>query len=239
MLLFYVSMKLVILAAGKGTRMGDLTIDKPKPLVPFKNKTILFFILFFLKKVELINEIILVVDERNLELFDSYIKSLNYPKKINIISQEKELKGTYAALYSAREFLVNEPEFLVTNGDDIHSPDTFESVLQKPGYVLGVQNVPFKKGYYNVVSIDGIFDKFESNNSNHVTILASGLYKLKKDFLDLKPTKIQGSEFGIPQTLVQVKEHEPIHVVFSKDSIFINTKEDLDNAEIKLKIDSI
>ena len=38
-------MKAVILAAGKGTRMGDLTEETPKPMLPVEGRPILEHIL--------------------------------------------------------------------------------------------------------------------------------------------------------------------------------------------------
>ena len=43
-------MKAVILAAGKGTRMGDLTEETPKPMLPVEGRPILEHILTGLRE---------------------------------------------------------------------------------------------------------------------------------------------------------------------------------------------
>ena len=45
-------MKAVILAAGKGTRMGELTANLPKPMVEVEGKPVLEHIVEGLRKVE-------------------------------------------------------------------------------------------------------------------------------------------------------------------------------------------
>ena len=53
-------MKAVILAAGKGTRMGPLTESKPKVMLPIANKPLLEHIIVYLKAVG-IREFLIVI----------------------------------------------------------------------------------------------------------------------------------------------------------------------------------
>lgn len=226
-------MKVIILAAGKGTRMGDLTIQTPKPLLPFCEKTILFFILDSFKNLDLIQEIILVVREEHKKLFDSYISSIFFPKKIVVAVQNSVRKGTYGALESVKHLLSSQEEFLVTNGDDIHEESSIKNILDTPGFVLGVETVPFKKWYYDVVVDEfGYLQGFMlPKTEKTTTYLATGVYKLDYSFFDYPPIEIFGGEFGIPQTLVQITQNTKIRVVEMYGSVFINNQEELEKAQ--------
>lgn len=76
-------MKLIILAAGYGTRMYPLTINKTKALLLIKNKLVLDYIIERIDS-NLFNEIIIVTNQKFYEDFLDWKKS--YAKNITIIS---------------------------------------------------------------------------------------------------------------------------------------------------------
>ncbi len=237
---FFVSianMKAVILAAGKGSRMGEVTKDTPKPLLSLAGKNILFFILESFQPILEIDELFIVVRKEHYSMFEDFIKNYGSEKKITLVVQTEEIKGTYAALWSTKPFLSRNEDFIVTNGDDIHTSNTLKLLMETSGAVMVTQNIPFKEGYYHVVSEGGYFKSFlkpEKGEFEYIS-LVSGLYKIPFSFFSLRPVEIFGGEFGIPQTLVKFQETQPIKVIGIQDSLYINTVSDLGKAENFLK----
>ncbi len=100
-----------VLAAGKGTRMGKLTANTPKPMLPIHGKPMLAHILQRLSKAG-IEEFLLVVGHGR-ESIQSYF--VNWPVPIQFCVQEP-VNGTGSAALLARKFAANQP-FLLTYGD--------------------------------------------------------------------------------------------------------------------------
>lgn len=114
--------KIVVLAAGKGTRMLELTKDKPKHLIEVGDKPFLYYQFKNLKSAGF-NEIILMVGykkEKMAEFADKYGDEFN----LVLVDQEKEMGsqryGTAIAV-GAVEKVVGDKQFIVVNGDDIYS----------------------------------------------------------------------------------------------------------------------
>lgn len=103
--------KCVVLAAGKGTRMGALTEDLPKPMLALRGKPMLEHILDRLREAGF-TEALLVTGFRA-ELIERHFAG--YPMRLVFRRQEK-LDGTGSAARLAQEFCGAEP-FLLTFGD--------------------------------------------------------------------------------------------------------------------------
>ena len=108
-------MKALILCAGKGTRLGHLTKNTPKPMILIKNKPILEYLILLLKKHN-VKEIAI-----NTSYFSEKIKKYfgdgsRFGVKIKY-SYENRLLGTAGAINNFRKFF-NEP-FFVIYGDNI------------------------------------------------------------------------------------------------------------------------
>lgn len=101
----------VVLAAGKGTRMGALTRETPKPLLPVEGKAMLEVILERLAAAGVAR--FLVVVGYHHELIERHFQ--NSPLSIEFRVQEV-VNGTGSAARLAREFAAGEP-FLLTYGD--------------------------------------------------------------------------------------------------------------------------
>ncbi len=106
-------MKAVILAGGKGTRLGDLAQDIPKPMVKIEDKSILEHQINALERYN-IKDIIILTHYRS-EVIEDYFKNgASFGVNISYV-KEKEPLGTAGALKEIEEKL-NE-DFLVLYGD--------------------------------------------------------------------------------------------------------------------------
>src|SRR3989344_4411739 len=112
-------MQAVILAAGLGTRMGNLTKNTPKPLLLTGGKTILERNLEALP--DEIGEVVLVVGYLGGQIREKIGQSFA-GKKITYVEQ-KELKGTGHALMQCKDALHG--SFLVFYVDDLHDRADF------------------------------------------------------------------------------------------------------------------
>jgi UDP-N-acetylglucosamine diphosphorylase / glucose-1-phosphate thymidylyltransferase / UDP-N-acetylgalactosamine diphosphorylase / glucosamine-1-phosphate N-acetyltransferase / galactosamine-1-phosphate N-acetyltransferase len=101
----------VILAAGKGTRMGSITQQTPKPMLPIHGKPMLEHILERLTAAG-VERFFVVVGYRG-ELIENYFR--DGPLRIEFRRQEP-VNGTGAAARLAREFARDQP-FLLTYSD--------------------------------------------------------------------------------------------------------------------------
>jgi len=115
-------MKAMILAAGKGSRLGNIGKDTPKVLLDINGTTVLERILMKLSEHGF-NDIIINVHhlaERIINVANDYQNKLKV--KITISDETGELLETGGGLYKAKDFFGDEP-FLVYNGDILTNLD--------------------------------------------------------------------------------------------------------------------
>lgn len=109
--------KAMVLAAGKGTRLGELTRHTPKPLVDLGGVTPLFRILKGLEKAG-VEEVVMNCHwrgEKIIEAVESWQHENAFNMKLNI-SFEEELLETAGGIHNALEYFEGQP-FILANGD--------------------------------------------------------------------------------------------------------------------------
>lgn len=114
-------MKAMILAAGFGTRLFPLTIDRTKPAIPFLGKPLVGYVAEYLTAFG-IKDIVVNLHHQP----DSVIRALGNGERfgVNIIytREEPQILGTAGALDNARHFLEGDT-FLIVNGKIITDID--------------------------------------------------------------------------------------------------------------------
>ena len=218
----------VILAAGRGKRMLQLTEVLPKPLVEVKGKNLIEWKLLALPKT--ITEIIFVVGYQG-EQIRNYFGDTWEGRNIRY-AEQKELNGTAGALWSAKDLLPG--KFLVLMGDDLYDSRDIEKMLS---YELAVCVHEVKqqemKGEMSAHA-DGTFH--EINEEIHYVeyaLINTGLYMLDNRIFDYELQPIGGSstEFGLPHTLALLARDAPVHMLKATSWIQISTPEDIQRAE--------
>jgi len=71
-------MKALILAAGYGTRLYPLTLDRPKPLVKVGGKTILERLLRKIEALESCDEVYIVTNDKFHSMVEKWIKGKSF-----------------------------------------------------------------------------------------------------------------------------------------------------------------
>lgn len=121
-------MKAIILAAGKGTRMRELTSDVPKPMLPVQGKPILEHILEGLLQAG-IRDICIITGYRA-EVVESYFgNGARWNSSIHYVRQVTQ-DGTGKAPELAKAF-AGDDSFLLTYGDILVRPSTYQRMLAR------------------------------------------------------------------------------------------------------------
>ena len=199
-------MKALILVGGFGTRLRPLTLSKPKPLVEFCNKPMIYHQIEALVKVG-VKDIILAVNYRP-ELMKKEMDQIAEKFGIRIhFSIEKEPLGTAGPLALARDVLLkDDTPFFVLNSDVV-CEFPFKELVEfhlkhgKEGTIL-VTKVEEPSKYGVVVNkspesseIDKFVEKPQVYVSNKIN---AGLYIFNTPMLnriELRPTSIEKETF--------------------------------------------
>ncbi|GIW19629.1 nucleotidyltransferase family protein [Tepidiforma sp.] len=116
----------VILAAGRGTRLGPLTADTPKPLLPLAGRPLLLHTLDALAAAGIASAVV-VVGYLGDRIVDALTAAPPPGLELRFVRQER-LEGTARAAALARPHLAPGP-FLVTWGDVYLDPESYAALL--------------------------------------------------------------------------------------------------------------
>ncbi len=111
----------MILAAGFGTRLFPLTIDRTKPAIPFLGKPLVGYVAEYLAKFGL-SDIIVNLHHQPDSVINALGNGEDYGVSIAYTREVPKILGTAGALDNARDLLGKEP-FLIANGKIITNID--------------------------------------------------------------------------------------------------------------------
>jgi len=196
-------MKAVILAAGKGTRMGELTANLPKPMVPILGKPVLEHIVEGLRDEAGIRDFFIITGWCGNVIRDYFGQGDRW--KVNVSYGEQVVQdGTGKAPELAKEW-VGHDNFLLTYGDILLSPPTDYKLLVesfKEDGVIAVKKVKqeeLSQGGAVVLDADGfMIELIEKGASSQVPANAyynAGIYLLTPRIFDFT-AKLEKSPRG-------------------------------------------
>jgi NDP-sugar pyrophosphorylase family protein len=131
----------VVLAAGRGKRMGEITAEVPKPMLPVRGRPMIEHVLDRLAAAG-VEEFLIVVGYRR-ELIEAHFKNWRLPVHLKV---QDPVDGTGSAALLARDFAAGAP-FLLTFADILCEPEAYvrcARVLEQhpaTAAVLGVREV--------------------------------------------------------------------------------------------------
>jgi dTDP-glucose pyrophosphorylase len=124
--------KAVLLAAGRGTRMRELTTDVPKPMLQVRGKPVLQHIIDGLRDSG-VREFLVVVGWRADVVRDHFGDSVNY------VTQTVQ-DGTGRVVDLARDFVCNGP-FVLSYGDILVDPTNYLRLVDLADHVEAIVSV--------------------------------------------------------------------------------------------------
>lgn len=226
-------MQAVILAAGRGTRMGDLSRYTPKPMLKLLDKPILEWSLGVLP--ECIDEVIIITGYLE-EQIKEYFGERWSEKKITYVTQT-ELNGTGGAMHSVHALLSGPA--LVLNADDLYLPEDLEALTEtrnEGGAVLALHTDDAQAygllGTNEQQELLSIVERPHGHTEGDVYI-GAGL--ITPRFFEFPLVRITDTEYGLPQTLALVSKEYPVKVLAATAWQPVGKPEDLTLGEAFIK----
>ncbi len=156
-------MKVLILAAGYGTRLYPYIKKIPKPLLKVKNRPIIDYLLDKILELDGVSSIVVVTNAKFFEYFKSW-KEKKSIKHLYIINDKSTTPENRLGVIRDMELVFNRQgsheDFLVLGGDNFFS-DSLSGFMdfakaKKPKATIGVYDVGSKKeaSNYGVLSIN-------------------------------------------------------------------------------------
>lgn len=180
--------KAVVLAAGRGTRMKELTEDVPKPMVEVRGRPILDYIVEGLSDNG-IREILLVVGYREEVIRGHYGDGASHGMAISYVTQETQ-DGTGRVVELARDFTGNDG-FILSYGDILVPAGSYAGLVElgEDEAVLTIRRAPeeeVSKGGAVFVENGYVTDLVEKPRPPQPTscFYNAGIYAFKSSLFD-------------------------------------------------------
>jgi NDP-sugar pyrophosphorylase family protein len=223
-------MQAVILAAGEGTRMRPLTLERPKPLITIAGMPILEHVVRALP--DEVSEIILVVNYMQ-DQIRAYCGEEFYGKKVIYVTQG-EKKGTAGALEYARSYITG--RFLLTFADDLLAKSDLEALVEhEHGLLVTTHKQPERFGVVSLTedgSLKTITEKPEHPETNFIS---TGVTSLTPKIFEYHIAPAKNGEFQLTEGLTALASDVPVAVVKASYWQPVGYPEDIARAEASLQ----
>ncbi len=204
-------MKAIILAAGLGTRMGELTKDCPKTMLLIEGQPKLVYSIKSLPQE--IEEVIIIIGYLG-EQIKRFFGNEYDGRKITYITQEN-LNGSAGAVILAKDKITE--KVLVIMGDDLYDKDDLKEILKYDQALLAYETDKAEK--FGLVGIDKdgyLTEVVERPHGKTKGLVNTGAYVLSPEYFKMPMVPISDKEFGLPQTLVSMYPKYKTKVIKTK-----------------------
>lgn len=230
------SMKLIVLAAGRGTRFLPITEDIPKALIPVLDKPLVQYTLDLC--VPYVSGIIFVVNNilgaKIKEYFGENYKGL----PVTYVFQDLEVSnGTLGALHQAKDF-IDEDRFVVCNSDDLYIEEDIRKAFSQTecGAGLSMGEMPYY--YHGIEVFNGYIKGFQKHSESDKLVrdnFINGFYILNKKVFSFEPILIKNGEMGLPHTLFANLDKLPLKAIQFSDWVAVDSLDNITKAENFIK----
>lgn len=223
---------IIIMAAGNGTRMLELSKDRPKHLIGVKNQPFLFYSLKNIKAAGF-EKIILVVGYKK-EKMEEFAREYSDKFNLILVDQFKEVgteKYGTACPVEAVQDVVGNQNFVVVNGDDLYSVNDLKIIRKLEHdycYVAGFRHQdPSPYGLHHVDENGFLIDiiekpkpgiDFDSSRPLDYSVNI-GMYKFTPEIFAAvkKINKSPRGEYEITDAITLLAKQKKVKVVQIKD----------------------
>jgi len=149
-------MKAMILAAGFGTRLFPLTIDRTKPAIPFLGRPLVGYVAEYVSRFGF-NDIVVNLHHQPESVMSALGDGSQFGVHIDYTREEPKILGTAGALDNARH-LLDKDTFLIINGKiitDIDISAALETHRRSGALATMVLKPNAKRERFTVVNVDG------------------------------------------------------------------------------------
>jgi NDP-sugar pyrophosphorylase family protein len=179
----------VILAGGRGTRLGALTDEIPKPMLPIDGHPFIEYLVWQLRSAG-IGAIVISTGYRGETIRGYFGDGRRWGTDIRY-SDEATPLGTGGALRRAAALVEDDP-FLLLNGDSICEVDPHALLEAVMGDMLAAMTLTrvFDGGRYGAVELapDGRVAAFRASGpAGKPALVNAGVYALRRELVDLMP----------------------------------------------------
>jgi NDP-sugar pyrophosphorylase family protein len=238
-------MKLIILAAGKGTRFYPLTKEIPKGLIKLGDKTLLDHVIKpYLNHV---SDIIFVInDELGFKIKEYFGENYKNHDVSYIIQTADHKRGTMSALKLCRN-IIDEGLFCVSNCDDLLIEEDIKKAVECAVPGIGITHTIMPYNYLgietsNVTSNqdDNVIENnfatcFKRHNKEDgekvLDYFANGFYVLSREIFDFSEVETRDGEVGLPHTLFANLSNYPLRAFPFQKWQSVNGPENMEAAE--------
>ena len=240
-------MKCIILAAGYATRLYPLTLDRPKPLLPVAGKPMIEHILEKIEKVDDIDEILIITNNKFFNDFRNWKRKYSFSKPIKILDDGTTSDGDKLGAvgdigFAAKEEKIEDDVFVVA-GDNLFEFDLrnlFEFFKEKKTSAIALYDVKDKAivaGKYGVVEIDKdnkIVGFKEKPEKPKTSLISTACYIFAEgDIEELKKSLAEGEKHDNLGDFIKwlIEKKEITGQVFKERWFDIGSKDQLKEAD--------
>lgn len=219
-------MKAVILAAGRGKRMGKLTARTPKPLLKVQGKTFLERLIGALPSQ--VDEVIVVIGYQG-EQIRRFLGDYFLDKRIRYVINNQLSLGNAHSLMLTREYFKPRERFIVMYSDEVTSRGEIMRCLQHEfSWVTHVVDVPEKASVATLSPTGNIIHVIEKPKRPKSNLVPGGILLINADIFNCRMRKHRNGEYYLTTTMADfIKTHE-VKAVAGKRNLYFSTPEDID-----------
>jgi len=217
--------KAIILAAGKGKRMGSLTSFKPKPLLKVGGKTFLDHIFNVLPKS--VQEVVVVIGYRGQQIKD-YLGRYYKGRKIIYVWQKKPT-GTAHAFLLTKPYFKPKDRFLIFYADELPTRQEMQKCLLRQFSWLCHKVSNLRQTSIVKISKSGrILEVVERPLIFFSKIAGGGVMLVDADLFKYRPHRHQNGEHYLTSMLNKFLKTHKVYAVIGRPNLYFTKPVDID-----------